>query len=303
MAFDEAKLAELDKTIEAAIADGRIPGAVLRIEAKGHVHERVYGHRALKPKPEPLKADTIFDAASLTKVVSTTPSIVLLLERGDLKLNQTVTSVIPEFKGHNKEKITILQLLTHTSGLLSGIPKDELPGDGYETNLKWVYQCEPKTTPDAQMIYSDLNYLLLGEIVRRVTGENLDTFAKREIWEPLGMKDTTYNPGKSLLKRIAPTEKLDDEFLHGVVHDPTCRRMGGVSGNAGMFSTAADLSKFARMMLDRGKLPNGKQLFKADSIDRMIKPQIKRGVEGGQRGLGWDIDTWLSVSPRGKRFA
>lgn len=301
-AFQEAKLEALDKTIEAAIADGRIPGAVLRIEAHGHVHEKAYGHRVLKPKAEPMKVDTIFDGASLTKVVATAPSILLLLERGDLKLEQTVASVIPEFRGHGKEKITIQQLLTHTSGLLSGIPKAELPGDGYETNLQWVYQSKPKTAANAQMIYSDLNFLLLGEIVRRITNENLDVFAKREIWTPLKMDETTYHPSKTLLKRIAPTEKLDDQFLHGVVHDPTCRRMGCVSGNAGIFTTAADLARYARMILDEGAIGD-KRLFDEDAIEQMTGPQIKRGVAGGQRGLGWDIDTWLSESPRGKRFA
>lgn len=302
-AFDSAKLEELDETIETAIKEGEIPGAVLRIEAKGHVHEKVYGHRTLKPKVSAMKADTIFDAASLTKVVATTPSIVLLLERGDLKLEQTVTSVIPEFKGHGKEKITIRQLLTHTSGLLSGIPKTELPGEGYETNLNWVCQCEPKTSTDAQMIYSDLNYLLLGEIVRRVTGEKIDSFAKREIFDRLGMVDTSHNPGKALRGRIAPTAKLDEEFLHGIVHDPTCRRMGGVSGNAGMFTTAQDLARFARMMLDGGEFGEGERLFEEKSIELMTKNQIKRGVAGGKRGLGWDIDTWLSESPRGRLFA
>ncbi|MFT5468476.1 MAG: hypothetical protein ACI8UO_003585 [Verrucomicrobiales bacterium] len=302
-AFDEQKLEALDKTIETAIADGRIPGAVLRIEAKGRVHERVYGNRVAEPKAAQMKVDTVFDAASLTKIVATAPSILLLLERGDLKLEQTVTSVIPEFKGHGKEKITIQQLLTHTSGLLSGIPKTELPGEGYETNLKWVYQCKPKTSADSKMIYSDLNFLLLGEIVHRVTGENLDVFAKREIWEPLGMKETTYKPGKSLHSRIAPTEKLDGAFLHGVVHDPTCRRMGGVSGNAGMFTTAADLARFARMILEKGEFGEDDRLFEADAIKLSTGNRIKRGVEGGERGLGWDIDTWLSESPRGKHFA
>lgn len=301
-AFKPDKLAELDRTIEAAIADGRIPGAILHIEAKGHVHEKIHGHRALLPKPEPMTADTIFDAASLTKVIATAPSILILLERGDLKLDQTVTSVIPEFTGHGKETITIQQLLTHTSGLLSGIPKTELPGDGYETNLKWVYACQPKTTPGAQMIYSDLNFLLLAEVIRRVTGEKLDTFAKREIWTPLGMTETTHNPAKSLQKRIAPTEKQGAEFLRGVVHDPTCRRMGGVSGNSGVFTTCADLSRYARMMLNQGEL-GGVRAFKESAIQKMTKPQIPRGTAGGQRGLGWDIDTWLSESPRGARFA
>lgn len=297
--FLPEKLKEIDSVVERAIAAGLMPGAVLHLEAHGQIYVKAYGARALKPKREPMTVDTWFDLASLTKVIATAPAILQLIERGDLRLDQTLASVLPAFTGHGKEAITIRQLLAHTSGLAAGFPKEDPPAN-YEAALQWLCACKPPSAPDREVNYSDLNFLLLGEVLRRKTGESLDRLVCREVWAPLRMWDTAFRPGPALLPRIAPTEPVEGRPLRGVVHDPTARRLGGLCGHAGAFGTAQDLARFARMMLHGGEL-DGVRVLTPASVKLMTKPQTPPKLRE-KRGLGWDIDSSHSEMPRGKLF-
>jgi len=281
-------LHEIDRTIDAAIARHNIPGAVYHLEDGGKIYEKAYGERALVPRRERMMRDTIFDAASLTKVVATAPSIWLLIERGKVELDAPLNRYIAEGRGD----ITIRQLLTHTSGLRPDLDLGK-PWSGYETGIALAVAEEPVNRPGYVFRYSDINYELLGEVVRRVSGEPLDVFARREIFAPLGMRDTGFRPRTS--SRIAPTEFADGVMLRGVVHDPTARRMGGVAGHAGLFTTAADLTKFARMLL-RGGAP----IFKAETVRAMTSVQTPPDVPILRAG-GFDIDSGYS-RPRGTLF-
>jgi uncharacterized protein YbbC (DUF1343 family)/CubicO group peptidase (beta-lactamase class C family) len=296
--FYPPKLKAMDEAINEAIAEKRCPGGVLWVEHRGAVYHKAYGQRAVVPSPEPMTEDTIFDAASLTKVIACTPAVMLLVERGQIKLEDRVQSYIPGFQGDGKEAITIRQLMTHTSGL---------PGD-IETKSDWHGQqaaidkaCEIKLgdPPGTVFRYSDINFFLLGEIVQRVSKLPLEEFVQREIYQPLKMADTGYLPPEAKLGRIAPTEVVDGKPWRGVVHDPTARKMGGVAGHAGLFFTAADLARYARMYLNQGSL-EGTRIFKPETIQLMTSVQTPESLSA-RRGLGWDIDTGYS-GPRGQLF-
>jgi CubicO group peptidase (beta-lactamase class C family) len=270
----------------------------LWLEHAGAVYKKAYGHRALVPTEEPMTEDTIFDAASLTKVTATTPAMMLLIERGQVRLDEFVHVYIPEFTGEGRESITVRELMTHTSGL---------PGD-IETKTDWHGQAEAikkacaeklQSTPGTAFKYSDINFFLLGEIVQRVSGMPLEVFVKREIYTPLKMTDTGYLPAQDKLPRIAPTEVVDGKPWHGVVHDPTARHMGGVAGHAGLFTTAGDLARYARMLLNLGEL-DGVRIFKPETVKLMTSVQSPPALSA-KRGLGWDIDTAYS-GPRGEHF-
>src|SRR5579863_6386956 len=225
--------ANLDSAIEQAIREDRIPGAVLIVGHNGEiVHRKAYGRRAIIPRPEPTTADTIFDVASLTKVIATTSSLMRLFEDGKLRLNDRVTDYLPEFQ-NGKSEITIRNLMTHFSGLRPDL--DLTPAwSGYMTGIRMALRETPTAAPGARFVYSDINFILLGEIVRRLGGDTLAAYARKNIFEPLGMRDTTFQPAAALRERIAPTEGS----LRGVVHDPTARSMGGIAGHADVFSTA-----------------------------------------------------------------
>jgi uncharacterized protein YbbC (DUF1343 family) len=296
--FHTEKLAEIDDAIHKAIADKRTPGGVLWVERNGVAYHRAYGQRALLPREEPMTEDTIFDAASLTKVIATTPAIMLLIERGQVKLDEPVRTYLAGFKGEGKEAITVRHLLVHTSGLRPDLSLTE-QWSGYETAIRLA--CEEKlvSAPGEVFRYSDINFFLLGEIVERVTGRKLSEFVEREVFHPLKMADTGFLPAATKLPRIAPTEKQGDTVLRGVVHDPTARRMGGVAGHAGLFTTAADLSRFARMMLNGGEL-DGVRVFKPGTVRLMTGVQTPDALRE-RRGLGWDIDSPYA-GPRGRHF-
>ena len=264
----------VDAAILDAIAAGRIPGGVLWIEHEDAVYHRAFGNRAIEPAVEEMTADTIFDAASITKVVATTPSIARLIERGKVSLDAPVTTYLPEYAD---ESVTVRHLLTHTSAIRPGLDLRE-DWRGYDEGVGRALAQRPLNRPGTIFRYSDVNYILLGEIVRRVSGEPLDTFARRNVFEPLGMRDTGFRPSQS--PRIAPTE----HGLRGIVHDPTARRMGGVAGHAGLFTTAADLAKFARHAMKSG-LGND-----------ITPPEVAI-----RRAFGFDIDSAYS-RPRGDHF-
>jgi uncharacterized protein YbbC (DUF1343 family)/CubicO group peptidase (beta-lactamase class C family) len=296
--FRPDKLQEMDAAINQAIAGEKCPGGVLWVEHKGASYHKAYGHRALVPAIEPMTEDTIFDAASLTKVVACTPAMMLLIERGKVKLDDTVQTYIPEFKGGGKETITVRQLMTHISGLRGDI-ETKSDWKGQQTAIQKACEEKLQTPPGEAFRYSDINFFLLGEIVQRVSGMPLEKFVEREVYKPLRMKDTGYLPLKSKLKRIAPTEVLNGTPWRGTVHDPTARHMGGVAGHAGLFFTAADLARYARMLLNEGTL-NGVRIFKPETVRLMTSVQTPENVSA-RRGLGWDIGSGYS-GPRGKLF-
>ena len=288
--------AALDAAIGQAIREERIPGAVLIVGHNGEiVHRKAYGNRAVVPRVEAMTADTIFDCASLTKVVVTTPALMKLFEEGKLQLDVRVTDYLPEFQGGRSE-ITIRNLMTHFSGMRPDL--DLAPAwSGYQTGIQLALKDKPAGPPGARFVYSDINFILLGEIVRRLSGQTLDQFARQTIFEPLGMSDSMFQPAASLRGRIAPTEPASpgEPPLRGVVHDPTSRAMGGIAGHAGLFSTADDLARFAQMMLDKGG-----RIFNPLTVEKFTSPQSPPD-QPILRGLGWDIDSPYS-SNRGELF-
>jgi len=291
---------DLDATIRKAIEEDQIPGAILVVSHKGRIlHRKAYGLRALTPRREPMTMDTIFDAASLTKAVVTSTAIMKLFEEGKIRLNDRVTVYLPEFQGGQSE-ITVRNLLTHFSGLRPDLDL-EPPWSGRDTGINLALIDKPVAPVGAKFIYSDINFILLGEIVERVSSEPLDKYIRTVLFEPLGMTETMFRPPARLRPRIAPTEVLPGQRapLRGTVHDPTTRFMGGVAGHAGMFSTAADLCRFAEMMLGLGQF-RGRRLFSPLTIRKFTAPQSPPD-QPILRGLGWDIDSAYS-SNRGELF-
>lgn len=305
--FDVARLQLIDALLDEAIAARALPGAVVAVGTdEGVVWQTARGNRAVQPAVEPMTADTIFDVASLTKVVATTTAAMMLVEDGRLRLNDRVATYIPGFEVHGKGSITIRHLMTHTSGLRPDV--DLVPAwDGYDTAIELAINEVPRSRPDERFVYSDINYFLLGHIVSVVSGQPLDLFTRERIFVPLGMHDTMFNPPAELRPRIAPTERcrpLDypctppgGNWLRGTVHDPTARRMQGVAGHAGLFSTAADLARFCRMLLNGGTL-DGVRILSPLGVARMIQPSSPPG-QHAVRGLGWDVDSSFS-SNRGE---
>ena len=299
----------IDELVREAMAAKLTPGAVV-VVGRGDqtVYEKAFGFRATVPAEEPMTLDTVFDLASLTKVVGTTTAVMTLIEEGRLRLNDTVASHIPGFERYGKGGIQVRHLLTHVSGLRPDV--DLHPWTGYDAAIELAKDEVPTSAPGEAFVYSDINFFLLGDIVKRITGQTLDAYLKARVFEPLGMTETGFLPSKSLLPRVAPTERCAEQDawpckrpdampLRGVVHDPTARRMGGIAGHAGLFSTARDLQRFARMLLGKGRLGTTRVLSAA-TVTAMTSPQTPAGMTS-VRGLGWDIDTSYS-SNRGDLF-
>ena len=297
--FDPTALKALDQVIEKAVAKKNPAGVVLWLEHRGLTHTLVKGARELVPVREEMTADTIFDAASLTKVIATTPSIMVLADQGKIDLDAPACRYLTEFVGEGRELICIRHLITHTSGLKPGIP--ELPAwIGYAEGIRRATASVPDAPPDSFFRYSDINFILLGEIVQRVGKQKLDVFAAEHVFKPLKMNSTRFVPPADWRSRIAATERDElGQMLCGVVHDPTSRRMGGVTGHAGLFTTAADLARYARMILAGGEL-DGVRVLKAGTIAQMQRVQTAATVFE-RRGFGWDIDSTYS-RPRGTMF-
>jgi len=297
--FDLSRLERLDTVINDGIAEKKLPGAVV-VVGRGDtvVFRKAYGHRALVPAREAMTLDTIFDLASLTKVVATTPSVMRLVEEGRIRLTDPVATFIPEFAKYGKDRVTVRDLLTHMSGLR---PDLDLGFDwrGSDEAIRLATEEVLTAPPGRRFVYSDINFFLLAEIVKRVSKQPLDQYATQHIFQPLGMRETMFNPPPALLPRIAPTEACtpfgwpcqgpDLKMLRGVVHDPTARRMGGVAGHAGLFSTAADLTLYCRMLLGGGAI-GAARILAPLTVGRMTSPATPPG-EAGVRGLGWDIDS------------
>lgn len=290
----------LDTVIEDAIEDQQCPGAVVLVGHHGRVvYQKAYGMRSLEPTRERMTIDTIFDVASLTKVVATTPSVLRMFELGQIRLNDPVATYLPEFAQNGKEYVTIRELLTHYSGL----PEDldlKTPWSGEETAQQMAFASPLVTPPGSNFRYSDINFEVLGFLVERVSKMPLDKYADAFVFQPLGMKNTRFLPPSSWRSRIAPTEyDENNQMLRGVVHDPTARRMGGVAGHAGLFSTAADLARYAQALIDAiNAKPQRKQFLKSLTVIKATRPQQPPDAIS-LRGLGWDIDSAFS-SNRGE---
>ncbi|MEO8218013.1 MAG: exo-beta-N-acetylmuramidase NamZ domain-containing protein [Acidobacteriota bacterium] len=287
--------AHVDAVIETATVGHRIPGGVLVVQHGQRVYTHVYGNRALIPVIEPITANTIYDLASLTKVVATTPSVMILIEEGKVQLDAPAKQYLPEFSGDGRDAITVRMLMTHTSGLRPDVTLTD-EWSGRDEGIRRALTERARSIPGTHFLYSDINFILLGQIVERVSGELLEQFAAQRIFSPLRMVDTSFVPPADLVPRIAPTEPAEGRMLRGVVHDPTSRRMGGVAGHAGLFSTVTDLSRYARMILNGGTL-DGVRILKPETVRLMTSIASPPGV-GDLRALGWDVDTYFS-RPRG----
>lgn len=309
------RLAFIDAAVGESIGKNETPGAVVLVARRGGVvWRKAYGARSLVPARETMTADTIFDVASLTKVVATATSVMILVERGKLRLSDPVSRHIPELKGEGRERVTIEHLLTHRSGYAPDFDLRE-QWAGHEEMLARLYREPLRNAPGARFTYSDIGMIALGEVVHRVSGEPLDRFAQKNIFEPLKMRDTSFNPRAELRSRIAPTETVrgmrsylggtgaegpeGERMLRGEVHDPTSNRMGGVAGHAGLFSTADDLAVFCQMILNGGEY-KGARILSPLGVAEMTRPR-QVTEEGGARGLGWDVNTNFS-SNRGDLF-
>lgn len=280
-----ADFRQIDALMEDAVAKGNIPGGVVLV---GHdrkvVYRKAFGSRSLEPSKEPMTVNTIFDLASLTKCIATATSVMKLIEDGRVRLNDPVAAYLPEFAQNGKEDITVRELLTHYSGLPPDIDSKG-SWEGREAAFRMVMETKLAYPPGSRFLYSDINFEALGFLLEKVTGQSLEAYAAANIYAPLGMRDTRFLPPASWLPRIAPTQYDEHgKMLRGVVHDPTARRMGGVAGHAGLFSTADDLAKFADEML------HGSKLLSRLSIEKMTTPEQPANA-ASLRGLGWDIDS------------
>ena len=319
VSMSAAQLAFIDAAVAESIQRRELPGAVVLVARRGGVvWRKAYGARALVPAREEMTVDTVFDVASLTKVVATSTSALILIERGKLRLSDPVSRYIPELKGEGRERITVEHLLTHRSGYAPDFDLGER-WEGHEEMLKRLYVEPLRNAPGARFVYSDIGMIALGEVIHRASGEPLDTFARRNIFEPLGMKDTGFRPvgtaSEVTVRRIAPTETVramnsylggtgeagasGETMLRGQVHDPTANRMGGVAGHAGLFSTADDLAVFCQMIMNGGEF-GGARILSPLGVAEMTRPR-QVTEDGGARGLGWDVNTTFSTN-RGDLF-
>lgn len=283
----------VDHIVQEAVDQEKIPGAVVLVGHHGKVvYRRAFGWRAIEPHREPMTTDTVFDLASLTKCVATATAVTQLIEQGRIKLNDPVAAYLPEFTQNGKAQITVRELLTHTSGLAPDLSLDRA-WSSRATAYAMVMQEAPAIAPGTRFVYSDINFITLGFLVEKITGQSLNAYVSEHIYQPLGMTHTRFLPPTEWKARIAPTERDEHEqWLRGTVHDPTARRMGGVAGHAGIFSTADDLALFAEELL------HGNKILSRIAIEKMTTPQQPASANT-LRGLGWDIDSPFS-SNRGE---
>jgi uncharacterized protein YbbC (DUF1343 family)/CubicO group peptidase (beta-lactamase class C family) len=276
--------------VKKEIRAGRIPGAVVIIGNRDKkLFRQAFGYRSTTPKKLPMNVNTVFDLASLTKVIATTTAVMQLAEDGKLSLEEPVADYWPEFGSNGKDNITVRDLLTHYSGMRPDLPLND-GWSGYKTAVGMIVDEKPLFAPGTRFMYSDINFEILGELVRRISDQPLDIYCAENIFKPLGMKHTFFKPAASLKSSIAPTQYRHGrkgEILCGEVHDPAAQRMGGVAGHAGLFSTADDLSLFARMLLDGGEI-NDVRILKSSTVATMTSPQSPSG-KTPLRGLGWDL--------------
>ena len=297
--MDGAKLAAIETAVEEALAAKQAPGCVVLVARRGKIaYLRAFGDRRVEPEREPMTVDTVFELASLTKPLATASSVMLLIERGKLQLDDPVALHLPEFAGQGKREITVRHLLTHQSGLIADNPLEDF-NDGPAKAIERLFALEPLARPEEKFIYSDVGFMVLGELVRRVSGQDVSEFSREHLFAPLGLAETGFLPSEALRRRAAPTQQREGRWMQGEVHDPRAYALGGVAGHAGLFSTAADLAVYAEMLLGEGEY-GGVRVLARESVAAMRSPQSVPG--GGLRGLGWDMKTGYS-SNRGEGFS
>ena len=277
--------ADLDAAIASGVSRGVYPGAVVIVgRSNAILHARGFGHLSWTRGSRLPSADsTLYDLASLTKVVATTSAAMLLVDRGQLELDQPVARYLPRFARPGQQDITVRMLLDHTSGLKPYVEfyKRSSTRAGI---VSQVLREEPVRTPGETAVYSDINAMLLCMVIESITGESLDRFTRRELFVPLGMSETGFNPSSSRQRRAAPSYADRHRTIAGVVHDRNARDLGGVAGHAGLFSTASDLARFAQWWLNEGETASGSQLV----APAVLRSFLDHGPASGTRLLGWD---------------
>ncbi len=298
-ALKPEKLSALDIAVKKAMKDGTILGATLWVERKGESYHRAWGQRTAQPPIEAMTEDTLFDVASITKVMVTTSSAMLCVERGLIGVDDLVSKHLPEFIGEGREKVTLRHLLLHSSGLPvnlnSTLPPFNTPADALAQACRTKLLFEPGSA----FSYSSAGTMVLGAVIERVTGRKLDQFSTTEIFAPLRMTDTVFRPEGERLKRVSPTSSP----ARGLVDDTVARVIGGVAAHASLFTTTSDMARFARMMLNFGEL-NGVRIFQPETVKFMTSVQSPPRLTSPaaknlpvRRGLGWDIDTPYRTAP------
>lgn len=298
-AFHREKLVALDEAVEQAISDGNIIGAALWVERDGESYHKAFGQRALTPHREAMTEDTLFDVASITKVMATASAAMLCVERGLMKLDDPVSQYLPEFTGEGREKITIRHLLLHSSGMPVNLDPKKQPFANHEEAIVQMCRTKPIFEPGKAFSYSSVGSMVLCAAMERATGKRLDDFCTQELFQPLRMQDTLFRPAGALLRRVSPSSAPE----RGSVDDTVARLAGGIEGHASLFTTTADMARFARMVLNRGQL-DGVRVFKPETIELMTNVQSPPGLPSPdaknlpvQRGLGWDIQTPYRTPP------
>jgi uncharacterized protein YbbC (DUF1343 family) len=291
---------DLDRVVEDAVKRGDVPGAVLVVgHSGGIVYQKAYGNRAVAPMPEPMTLDTVFDLASLTKPLATATSVLILADRGKIDLKAPVSRYLSGYAAGSKEDVTVEQLMLHVSGAIPDNAMTDYAG-GAVSAIGKVLALKPTTQPGARFVYSDMNYVVLGELVKAVDGRSLDKFAAEEIYGPLRMTDASFLPDEPHKARAAPTEQRNGHWMRGEVHDPRSYALGGVAGHAGLFGTGSDVARFCRTVLGGGEI-DGKRTLPEGVVRRMTTPIPL--PHGDVRSLAFDCDTGYAVAPRGGRFA
>ena len=301
----DSRFSDIDRMVQQAIDEHAIPGAVVLIlHHRQVVYRKAFGFRSIESGTEKhpvadrelMTLDTVFDLASLTKCIATTTAMMQLIDSGQVKLNDPVAAYLPEFARNGKQEITVRELMTHFSGLAPDLDLAH-PWFGRKAAWQLVMDARPVDPPGTRFVYSDINFETLGFLVEKVTGQSLADYTQTHVFGPLGMQNTRFLPPDGWKPRIAPTQFDDDapaaeatpdatlgQMLRGTVHDPTARRMGGVAGHAGLFSTADDLALFAEDML------HDHRILSASAVAKMSTPQQPANA-ASLRGLGWDIDS------------
>ena len=283
--MDSARLNVIDQIVEEGLSRGKMPGCVVLVGHRGHtVFHKAYGYRRLQPEKAAMLPDTVFDLASLTKPIATATSVMSLIEQGKLTLDDPVGRHIPEFANNGKENISVRQLLTHMGGL---IPDNSIRDydDGPAEAMRRVFELTPTAVPGEKFMYSDVGFIVLAELVKRLTGEDVHEYSRRTIFHPLRMSETGFVPDAPLAARAAVTQERDDHWMRGEVHDPRAYALGGVAGHAGLFSTATDLARYAQTMINGGTL-DGVRVLKSETVALMRSPVE---VSSGLRTPGWDM--------------
>ncbi|MEZ6132920.1 MAG: serine hydrolase domain-containing protein [Planctomycetaceae bacterium] len=292
------RLAVIADVVADGISRKNMPGCVVLVGRKGHiVYHEAFGHRQLVPEQQPMHKDTVFDMASLTKPVATATSVMSLVEQKLVDLEAPVARYIPQFGVNGKDGITVRQLLVHSGGLIPDNSMKDYAGTAAESFEK-IHALPTHVEPGSRFVYTDVGFIVLAELVERVSGKNVHEYSQQHIFGPLGMTETGYVPNPELQQRAAVTQEREGRPMRGEVHDPRAYALGGIAGHAGLFSTASDLSRYCQMMINRGSL-NGVTVLQPTTVEQMTAP-VK--VSSGLRTLGWDMKSPYS-SNRGDLFS